>query len=122
MTKTEVKKLDRIFSFWMRENYPRCQLCGIVPKPRSHHPHHIITRSVRLLRWCPDNICVCCFGCHRRLHDNPFWSVAVLTELKGYEVLEVLNKLSRLTGIKRTYEQAVGEMDWDIEQYAGRYL
>jgi predicted Fe-S protein YdhL (DUF1289 family) len=119
MTKPEVRKLDRIFSLKMREKHPCCELCA---RGGKMDPHHIISRRYRLLRWCPDNIVVVCFGCHRRLHDNPFWSVAVLTELRGWEVLDALNRLSRLTGVKRTYEEAVEQMWWTVEQYAERYL
>ena len=119
MTKTERNKLDRLLSQTAKEIWTECRICG---RKGKLDPHHVIGRTHRLLRWGLINIVVSCFRCHRKMHDNPLWTVDVLTEMFGYEYLDTLRLLSNIIGVKRTYEEAVLEMTWSIEDYGEKYL
>jgi hypothetical protein len=119
MNKAERNKLDRLLSQTAREIWTECRICG---REGKLDPHHVIGRTHRLLRWALCNIVVCCFRCHRKMHDNPLWTVDVLSELFGYEHLDTLRVLGEITGVKRSYEEAAEQMTWGIEAYMEKYL
>ena len=104
-----------------REATPYCEICG--RRDGKLNAHHIIGRNQSALLYLAKcNVMVACFTCHTKLHNQPFWAAEVYSEKYGYEYCELLNKLQRLTKVQRTYDEAVDQMGWSVEDYEARYL
>ena len=74
MKKTEIKKLDKIWSEKIRSK-GKCEICG-----RDFgvlNAHHIINRRNHSVRWDIRNGCCLCFQCHignkNSAHQRPKW-------------------------------------------------
>ena len=97
MTKYEKKKLDKMWSEYIRKRAnDQCERCGIP----GNNPHHIIGRRSLSVRWDIDNGVCLCSGCHvlRRdsAHQDPLTFIEWLTENKGKEFLKNLRMSSNL--------------------------
>lgn len=96
MKKSEIKKLDTIFSKKIRER-GACQFCG---STSFLNCAHIISRKYQQVRWDKDNARVLCAKCHRNAHDNPLWFADKIFDDIGkqayYELLEKSRQTKKL--------------------------
>jgi 5-methylcytosine-specific restriction endonuclease McrA len=68
VTKTQITKLDKLFSQLIRSvNF--CQWCG--GHGKQLHTAHIFSRRFMNTRWDKNNAYCLCAGCHRKAHDRP---------------------------------------------------
>lgn len=58
------KKLDQLWSKFVRESVGRCELCGRKPPEVVLHAHHIFSRRHYSTRWDILNGVCLCNGCH----------------------------------------------------------
>lgn len=98
-TKTSLmKKADRLFSNYWRNEIGRCEHCGTT---ETLQLAHITTRNVRKLRYERRNTLVLCASCHRHFHNKPLAFTKFIGELKGQDIVDWLiresNKLEPLT-------------------------
>lgn len=88
MKKSLKRKLDILFSQYMRKKIGECQFCR---KKDNLQIHHIYSRNRLSVRWDENNILVLCPQCHFWAHQNPVEFVERLHLLLG-DKLETLKK------------------------------
>jgi hypothetical protein len=81
MTKAEVKALDTLVSLKVRARQGGCVWCPEMDG--IWHPHHLISRRYRSVRWEPDNLVKICNRCHYKAHQHPLWAERMAIELIG---------------------------------------
>lgn len=91
-----VKKLDAIFSTWTRTRFAsengmvKCYTCDKTAPIKSMQNGHYVSRSVRKLRWEPDNCRPQCYGCNVMHGGNPItFRENLVKELGETYVLEL---------------------------------
>ena len=65
MNKSDIAKLDKMWSELVKARDKRCKLCG---SDNNLHSHHIITRGVNKTRWSIENGITLCGSCHSDYH------------------------------------------------------
>ena len=115
-TKTQLcNKADRLFSNYWREKIGRCEKCG---SKDNLQLSHIITRSIRKLRFDRRNTQVICASCHRHFHNKPLEFSDFVRKDKGEQVYKDLiresNKLTPI-GIKY-YEDIIEQLQSEMEK------
>lgn len=93
---TLVKKLDTIFSEYIRRRYAKddiaeCVTCGKKAHWKEMQAGHFISRKHRSTRWHPDNVQVQCVGCNVFKYGQQYLFGVYLGKEKADELL----KLSR---------------------------
>jgi len=88
-----MKKCDLLFSAYWRNKVGCCEWCG--RRDMRLELAHIVSRSVRKLRYDRDNCLVLCSGCHRKAHSNPPLFTELVTRKKGKDILLYLIKASQ---------------------------
>jgi 5-methylcytosine-specific restriction endonuclease McrA len=74
----KIKKLDKIFSEYIRSRDGKCLWCGGV---RGLQCAHIIGRANLHFRWDPNNAIALCLGCHiYKWHKDPLSATAWLKD------------------------------------------
>lgn len=93
---TLVNKLDAIFSTWTRTRFAsengmvKCYTCDKTAPIKSMQNGHYVSRSVRKLRWEPDNCRPQCYGCNVMHGGNPItFRENLVKELGETYVLEL---------------------------------
>lgn len=96
-TQKLVKKLDKIFSKWVRfkdakKGYVKCITCGKIEPPEDCDAGHYISREVKALRWDERNVHPQCRQCNRFKEGRKDEYALALQRLYGKDILEELNK------------------------------
>ena len=94
---------DAKFSKEMRVKWEfRCQRCGTqhVENSMGLHCCHIFSRAIKRTRHDPENILVCCNGCHRHIDSYPEEKERLARSVLGDERYEAL-RLRAHTPLKR---------------------
>jgi len=63
-----VKKLDEVFSLYIRQRDKKCVLCGTTENLQAGH---VITRTKYSVRWDENNVFCQCRACNYRHEYNP---------------------------------------------------
>lgn len=112
MKKPQIKKLDLIWSKKIKEigNF-KCLHCGKSGEFVKLEAAHIVGRGAHSTRWRTDNGLSLCFHCHQDYdqHRNHLedWVRDWIGESKWSE----LQTAGRITGVKRTYEEVLSELE-----------
>lgn len=117
MKKKEIKKLDKLWSKLVRENFEKCVICG---KTGKIDAHHYIGRRNRATRWYLPNGIALCPGHHTfgiwSAHQNPYWFRDQMLDLYGEkwekEVRQESNKI-----FKGTYDQVLRHLEGEDDKY-----
>ncbi len=113
-----VKKLDTVFSQWIRLTYAdqngnvKCYTCPKVLHWKSMQNGHYVSRSVRVSRWNPNNCRPQCYGCNCMHGGQPITFRENLIKELGLQEVEYI-EASRWTIFKP--EQAL--IDEQISLY-----
>lgn len=102
MTKAEVKKLDTLVSRKVRGREGHCVFCK---RPGEiYHPHHLVSRRYRAVRWEPDNVQKICHRCHYRATNDPLWNDAMSVQVIGQERYDELKLMAQTVKAVNDYE------------------
>ncbi len=120
--KTLIKKLDTIFSEYIRRKYAnklgivKCYTCNKQEywRGKGMQNGHFISRSSRILRWSEDNCRPQCYACNCMRYGQNYIFAMNLNKEYGYDKAAELLQKSRQT-IKQTDFEIV-EL---IEKYQG---
>lgn len=108
MTKQQIKILDEIWSFAVKERDGfRCRRCGATKRLNSHH---IIKRQFKALRWDVDNGITLCIAHHTFGNDAAHVDEIGFLEWLNKENIDY-NKLRsrRLNRFEKTFEEILNE-------------
>lgn len=84
------KKLDDVFSRYIRKKYPKCFTC---PTGRNEHNGHFMRRKNDATRWDEDNCRSQCWNCNYPLDGNvDVFRKNLIAEIGEYRVAEVERK------------------------------
>jgi hypothetical protein len=117
--KIRIDKRDTLFSLIVRLRAAwMCDRCGqYFPKGHGLQCSHFYGRRHKATRWDFDNAAAHCFGCHRRLGENPIefaaWVRKHLGDVRYEELTQRHNKI-----VKRTKAELEGLYQHLKEQYA----
>lgn len=85
-----VKKLDQLFSLWIRDRDGCCRRCGTTNRCQAAH---IVSRRYRAVRWLPENCITLCVGCHHWWHMNPLEAeLWIISEIGGATFASIRQK------------------------------
>jgi hypothetical protein len=117
------KKLDDIFSIYIRRRYgdvAKCVTCGKVAEWKKMQCGHYITRAVSILRWDEQNAHVQCYACNVARNGNyPAYARFMIAKY-GEDILNLLSakekqtksySVSELSLLITYYEQRVAALD-----------
>lgn len=96
---TLVNKLDAVMSTWNRTRYAdssgivKCYTCPKSAPIKSMQNGHYVSRSVRKLRWEPNNMRPQCYGCNVMHHGQPITFRENLLKELGEEYVSNLENL-----------------------------
>lgn len=96
------KKLDAIFSLYIRQKYEvdglvECYTCGVQKPLKSMQNAHFWSRSHLSTRWDEDNCRVCCVGCNVYKHGNYIvYTQKILKEI-GQEAFDKLEQKKNMS-------------------------
>lgn len=116
--KTLEKKLDRLFSLWVRKSRAdsfgmvECVSCGKREYWKAMNAGHYIKRQNRSTRWLEVNVHPQCVRCNKWLNGNLAQYSLFLTRQYGPGILEELEELSR-----RATKYARGDLESLIRRY-----
>ncbi len=101
MTKSETRKLDKIFKEKLFENAGyMCEITGQNQNECQLHPHHYIGRRYKSLRWwIPNGICLSAAKHTMSIwsaHQNPEWFRKEMIDRRGQKWIDDLHKRSNL--------------------------
>lgn len=109
MTKSEIKKLDKIWSLAIRSK-GKCEICNKKGDECQLHPHHYVGRKNRATRWyLPNGICLC--ATHHTMgtksaHQDPEWFREKIIEKRGEAWLkDIIKKSNEIS--KETYQSVL---------------
>jgi len=91
--KIKIKKLDKIFSTYIRTRDKwRCQYCmkEYPPPTNALHCAHIFTRGAQSTRFDPENAVALCYGHHSWLDANPLTKYEFYIKKFGQKQFDVL--------------------------------
>lgn len=118
MKKKEIKKLDKLWSEKVRDNFGKCIVCG---KKEILNAHHYIGRRNRATRWYLPNGIPLCPGHHtfgiKSAHQDPEWFRQECLQLYGEIWLEDIVKESNKI-FKGTYDEVLRHLEGGIDRYA----
>lgn len=101
LTKKEMKELDKV---WARNVFARdenkCQVCQKEVFGRNKHPHHIIPKCFKGLRWDINNGITLCYQHHKvgkfAPHMNALWFTFWLKSRKRSQYDYCIDKLNQI--------------------------
>jgi hypothetical protein len=96
-----VKKVDTVFSQYMRAVQGKCEYCGTTGKLNLHHG--IAHRRFQNTRFMPENVVVLCPTCHWLFGDFPRINNDFFVKRNGSDILERVEIIAR-SGKKVTTE------------------
>jgi len=116
---TAEKKLDRVFSKWVRysaskDNVVRCYTCGKFGEPKNFHASHYIDRTHKTTRWDERNVKPACVYCNTFREGNKDEFALHLIKDYGQEILDELNKSKWLP--TKTHEHEILATTKDYEK------
>lgn len=89
------KKLDKLFSKWVRDKDGNCFTCDRVCFGSNRHAAHFITRGHMSTRWNPVNVQIGCYRCNINLYGNQYEFGLRLDKKFGQGTAKKLYDLSR---------------------------
>jgi hypothetical protein len=97
----EIKKLDRIFSKYIRlrdseMEYGRCCTCGELKHYKEAHCGHFIKRGCMLTRFDERNCQLQCCGCNTYREGEQAKHLVYIEDKHGREVVDELMRLERV--------------------------
>jgi len=111
MIKSEINKLDKIWSLIIRKR-GRCEKCG---RRNALQGAHIFSRRLKSTRYNLNNGVCLCAGCHRFwAHQNPVEFTDFVTKLKGEKVMNELRSLSQKK-IKLFYDEVKASLEKELK-------
>ncbi len=122
MKKSDWKRLDKhIETFSKQDKGYKCEICGR-SKAEGYqiHHHHWIARTTTSLRWVNQNIFCVCFRCHKRFHDDPYWSLKTAEDMRGHKWVKLINEI-KVKINKKSYEQNLELVDKSLEEVLKSY-
>lgn len=103
--KTIVKKLDAIFSIYIRRRYAKndiaeCVTCGKQDHWKSLQAGHFMSRKHYSTRWDEDNVEVQCMGCNVYRYGEQYLFAKHLGEDKADSLLVKSRQIQKFTDIE----------------------
>jgi hypothetical protein len=100
--KTLVKKLDTIFSIYIRrknskDNIAECVTCGKQDHWKNLQAGHFMSRKHYATRWDEDNVGVQCMGCNVYRYGEQYKFSKYLGETKADELLVKSRQIQKFT-------------------------
>ena len=100
--KTLVKKLDTIFSIYIRRRYAKdniaeCVTCGKRDNWKNLQAGHFMSRKHYATRWDEDNVEVQCMGCNVYRYGEQYLFAKHLGEDKADELLVKSRQIKKFT-------------------------
>ena len=100
--KTLVKKLDTIFSIYIRRRYTKdniaeCVTCGKQDHWKNLQAGHFMSRKHYATRWDEDNVEVQCMGCNVYRYGEQYKFSKYLGETKSDELLFKSRQVKKFT-------------------------
>src|SRR3990167_2526719 len=87
------KKLDKIFSIWVRSKSDHCYTCGAKVQGKNKQASHFISRQHQATRWDENNVKVCCYRCNIWLRGNiAEFSARLMKEIGEKEFKNLIQK------------------------------
>lgn len=86
---TLIKKLDTIFSKYIRARDRRCVICGSV---ESLHCGHFLSRRNQATRWNEQNCNTQCCACNYEHNNNPLKYLRFMQQKYGDQTIKELEK------------------------------
>lgn len=116
--KIHIDKRDTVFSKVIRLRARwNCERCGrYFPFGHGLQCSHFYGRRHRATRWDPDNAAAHCFGCHKRLGENPMefaaWIRGYLGDVRYEALTERHRKIVKRTkaDLEALYQHFKGEL------------
>ena len=101
--KTLVKKLDTIFSIYIRKRYAKdniaeCVTCGKRDHWKNLQAGHFMSRKHYATRWDEDNVEVQCMGCNVYRYGEQYLFAKHLGETKADALLVKSRQIQKFTG------------------------
>lgn len=117
MLRKEIKKLDRLWSKLIRDNFKnKCVLCG----NHGNNPHHYVGRRNRATRWYIENGILLCALHHtfgiKSAHQDPEWFRKQILDIWGNKWLKDLVKRSNKV-CKSDYETVKDYLEGNRNNY-----
>lgn len=121
MTKSEIKKLDKLWKEKLFEDMDfKCELTGLQKGQIQLHPHHYIGRRNRATRWyLPNGVCLSASKHTMSIwsaHQNPEWFRSQMLDLRGQKWLNDLQNQSNKV-FKGTYDQVKDYLEGKTKNY-----
>jgi len=99
--KTIEKEMDGI---WAKKVFERdghkCQVCMKILEGRNKHPHHVLPRQLKGLRWDVNNGITLCYYHHKigiySPHQNAIWFFGWMNENKPQQLKYCIEKLKSI--------------------------
>jgi len=103
--KTIVKKLDTIFSIYIRRRYSKddiseCVTCGKQDHWKSLQAGHFMSRKHYSTRWDEENVEVQCMGCNVYRYGEQYLFAKYLGENKADKLLIKSRQIKKFTDIE----------------------
>tara|TARA_R110002020_G_scaffold5502_5_gene22839 strand:- start:1055 stop:1507 length:453 start_codon:yes stop_codon:yes gene_type:complete len=111
--KTLIKKLDKVFSLYIRERDKCCVICGSVNQPNNGH---LFSRRHYATRWDEDNCHQQCYPCNFKHNNDPYPYNSWFIEKYGKDKWDSLYIMFRSP--KKWYNFEIEEL---IEVYEKKY-
>jgi len=116
MTSTNKKKLDRIFSKYIRKRdtkkgYGKCVTCRVIKPYEDLDCGHYISRQHLATRWDEYNCAIQCRKCNRFMGGEQDEFAVYLMDKYGKDIIHELNK-SKWTPIKLDDLWAMGQIQY----------
>jgi len=105
--KKDIRKLDKLFSLYIRKR-GSCQRCG---KTHFLQTSHIYSRRYLRVRWWPDNATCLCAGCHIFMTASPVDHADFALNLLGRK---------RFTNLQHTRQEI--RKDLTVEEVKGWWV
>lgn len=102
MKKTYEKKLDKIFSEFVRkketkDGWGKCVSCNAIKAYEQLDAGHFINRKWRSVRWDEDNVHIQCIACNRFNEGNGVGYTLYMVDRYGRDKVDYLLAISRET-------------------------
>jgi hypothetical protein len=97
VTRKEVTKLDKLVGRKVVERDGGCIWCHSQEGP--WHPHHMISRRYRGVRWEPHNVVKICHRCHFKAHKDPLWNEDMAIKTVGEERYAELKRMAQMVKV-----------------------
>ena len=89
------KKLDAVFSEWVRRSQDCCFTCGKVEHWKDAQAGHFISRTFTCVRWNDMNVNRQCVSCNVFKHGNMVEYWLAMEKKYGREIIDWLNDIKR---------------------------